>query len=562
MPETIYLLDGYALAYRTYFALTGANASRWVTSQGEPTAGVFGFASVLLRLLEQEQPDYLAVAFDIGKTFRDEMYPDYKATREKMPDDLRVQIERIRQLVDSFNIPKLEKEGYEADDVLGSAARVARQAGLGVKIITGDRDLLQLVDPRVIVSLPGRKLSDAQDYTEETVMEVLGVRPDQVVDYKALCGDTSDNIPGVYGIGKKTAEKLLAEYQTLEGIYDNLDQLAAGQRSKLETDRENAFMSQKLAQIVTDLDIPIDLEKANVKNFDPQMVEDLFREMEFRSLMPRLKAVAELLGLLESPAANMVAGRQMSMFPLGGSAPAKTGLETIVVDTEEKLKDLTAKLAKAKLISFDTETTSTDKMQAELVGLSLSVEPGTGYYLPVGHTQGTQLPLDVVLDALRPSLTDPKIKKAGHNVKYDYVMLARYGILVSPIGFDTILAEWLRDPASRNLGLKKLAWVRLGFDMQEIKELIGTGKSQITMAEVSIEQAAAYAVSDAEVLLRLIPELKKDLADVAGEDLFHNMELPLIGVLSEMEMEGIDLDTDFLKEMSVELVARMNQLTS
>jgi DNA polymerase-1 len=516
----------------------------------------------LLRLLEQERPDYLAVAFDIGKTFRDEMFPEYKATREKMPDDLRSQISRIRQLVDTFNIPKLEKEGYEADDVLGSAARVATEAGLGVKIITGDRDLLQLVDPRVIVSLPGRKLADAQDYTEETVMESMGVRPNQVVDYKALCGDTSDNIPGVYGIGKKTAEKLLQEYQTLDGIYENLDQLSAGQRKKLEEGRDNAYLSQKLATIVTDLDIQIDLDKANVKNFDPHNVEALFREMEFRSLMPRLKTVAELFGLIESPAGGMVSGRQMSMFSAASGEPPDTGIEAVIVDTEKALQDLAARLAKAVVIAFDTETTSTDKLQAELVGISLAIEPGIGYYLPVGHAQGQQLPLDMVLEALRPSMTDPKIIKAGHNIKYDYVMLARYGLVVTPLGFDTMIAEWLRDPASRNLGLKKLAWVRLGTPMQEIKDLIGTGKSQITMAEVPIEQAAPYAATDAEVVIRLIPELENDLEEVSGVKLFQKLEMPLIPVLSEMEIAGIGLDTDFLKTMSVELDSRMNELTS
>ena len=562
MPETIYLLDGYALAYRTYFALTGANPSRWVTSQGEPTAGVFGFASVLLRLLEQEKPDYLAVAFDIGKTFRDEMYPEYKATREKMPDDLRQQIERIRQLVDTFNIPKLERQGYEADDVLGSASRVAVEAGLGVKIITGDRDLLQLVEPRVIVSLPGRKLSDAQDYTAETVMESLGVRPDQVVDYKALCGDSSDNIPGVRGIGKKTAEKLLAAYDNLDAVYENMDDHSAGLRKKLEVGKENAYLSQKLATIVTDLDIEIDLDKANVKNFNPEEVEAMFREMEFRSLMPRLTGVAELLGLIEAPKGGGMVGQQMSMFPTGASIgePAVSEIETIIVDDEKKLTALVEKLADAEVIAFDTETTGTDKMQAELVGISLAVEPGVGYYLPVGHNEGQQLDLNVVLDAIRPAMTDPDIPKAGHNLKYDYVMLERYGLTTAPLGFDTMIAEWLRDPASRNLGLKKLAWVRLGTNMQEIKELIGTGKSQITMAQVAIENAAPYAALDAEVVLRLIPELKKDLTEFGAEDLFREMELPLIPILSEMEMEGIGLDAEFLNTMSVELDARMNEL--
>jgi len=215
MPSTLYLIDGHALAYRTYFALTsgGTNSARWLTSKGEPTAGIYGFTSVLLRLLEQERPDYLAVVFDTGKTFRDELFPDYKATREKMPDDLRVQIERIRTLVDTFNIPRAELEGYEADDVLGSLANWAVDKGLAVKIITGDKDLLQLVNDRITVNLPGKSLSDARDYFRDDVKESMGVWPEQVVDFKAIIGDRSDNIPGVYGVGKKTAVKLLEEYQ-------------------------------------------------------------------------------------------------------------------------------------------------------------------------------------------------------------------------------------------------------------------------------------------------------------------------------------------------------------
>src|SRR5512139_1601698 len=227
MPPTLYLIDGHALAYRMYFALTAVGGSqRWQTSKGEPTAGIYGFARELLRILEQEKPEYLAVAFDTGKTFRDELFPEYKGTRAKMPDDLRPQIERIRQLVDALSIPRLEIEGYEADDVLGSIAHHLVEQGLGVKIITGDRDLLQLVDERIIVNLPGKSLSEARDYLPADVIEYLGVRPDQVVDYKALVGDKSDNIPGVAGIGEKTAITLLQTYNTLEGIYEHLDELS------------------------------------------------------------------------------------------------------------------------------------------------------------------------------------------------------------------------------------------------------------------------------------------------------------------------------------------------
>ncbi|MGD8455920.1 MAG: DNA polymerase I [Anaerolineales bacterium] len=562
MPDTLYLIDGHALAYRTYFALTGAgtNVARWMTSKGEPTAGIFGFASVLLRILEQERPDYLAVAFDTGKTFRDDMFPEYKATREKMPDDLRAQLERMRELVDTFNIPRLEMEGYEADDVLGSAAKAAAAQGLGVKIITGDRDLLQLVTERVIVSLPGKKLSEAQDYSPKEVVELLGVRPDQVVDYKAMVGDKSDNIPGVTGIGAKTAQVLLGQYETLEGVYQHIDELKPGQQKRLKGEKDNAYLSQELAQIVNDLDIPLDLEKARVSNFEPEAVRDLFRELEFRSLMPRLATVMQLLGM----AGESLSGEQMAMFGTessGESAGVVTDIETVIIDTPQGLKDLVETLKGVKVIAFDTETTSTDKMQAGLVGVSLAVEPGTGYYLPVGHKKGNQLPLDEVLDALRGPFTDPKIPKAGHNLKFDYVMLKRYGIDVAPLGFDTMIAEWLRDPASRNLGLKSLAWVRLGVQMTEIKELIGTGKKQITMAEVAVEDAAPYAAMDAEVVLRLIPLLEEDLKKTKSKDLFKDMEMPLIEVLSHMEMDGIALDIDFLANMSVELEGRMEELT-
>ena len=562
MPETLYLIDGHALAYRTYFALTsgGTNATRWNTSKGEPTAGVFGFASVILRIFEQEKPDYLAVAFDVGKTFRDDIFPEYKGTREKMPDDLRKQIERMRELVDAFNLPRLEMEGYEADDVLGSVAKAVSKQGLGVKIITGDRDLLQLVDKRIIVSLPGKKLAESTDYDAAKVVEALGVRPDQVVDYKALMGDSSDNIPGVKGIGKKTAEKLLGDYDTLDGVYEHIEELAAGQQKKLTTDKENAYLSQKLALIVTDLDIDIDLEKARPSAFEPEKVQELFRELEFRSLLPRLATVMELIGL--APVGDD--GQQMSMF--AGEAPAEDDEPAIdtewsIIDTQESLDELVKELNAAEVIAFDTETTGTDKMQADLVGISVATEPKKGYYIPVGHDEGQQLPMDTVIDALRKPMTNKKIPKAGHNLKYDYVMLRRYGLDTEPLGFDSMLAEYLRDPGSRNLGLKNLSWVRLDVQMIEIEALIGKGKKQVTMAQVPIEKAAPYAAADAEVVLRLKPLLEKDLEEVGAVDLFHKLEMPLIKVLSEMEMEGISLDTKFLSKMSGELDKRMGEIT-
>src|SRR5574342_459432 len=274
MPPTLYLIDGHALAYRMYFALTAVGGSqRWQTSKGEPTAGIYGFARELLRIIEQEKPEYLAVAFDVGKTFRDELFPAYKGTREKMPDDLRPQIKRIRQLVDVFNIPRLEMEGYEADDVLGSVARIAAEQGLGVKIVTGDRDLLQLVNKRTVVYLAG----DDQNYIrDEDVVKKLGVLPGQVVDYKALVGDKSDNIPGVAGIGEKTAIALIEKYGTLENIYNHIAEIENRWKTKLEANQANAFLSRDLAQIKTDLNIKLDLRQVRAHELDFASIEAFF----------------------------------------------------------------------------------------------------------------------------------------------------------------------------------------------------------------------------------------------------------------------------------------------
>ncbi|MEZ0397265.1 MAG: DNA polymerase I [Anaerolineales bacterium] len=566
MPPTLYLIDGHALAYRMYFALTGyaaGAATRWQTSKGEPTAGVYGFARELLRLYEQDKPDYLAVAFDTGKTFRDEIFPDYKATRAKMPDDLRPQMERIRQVVDALNVPRLEVEGFEADDVLGSAARWAAGQGLGVKIITGDRDLLQLVNERTVVYLAG----DDQTYiTPEDVVRKLGVRPEQVVDYKALVGDKSDNIPGVPGVGEKTAESLLARYGTLDNIYAHLEEIEPRWRGKLETGRDLAYLSRDLARIRTDVPVSIDLQQARPDAFDPVRLEALFRELEFRSLIDKLH---KLTGQSASPAA----GTQLSLFgeapaspPSGTQARVETaaaapGLQVRVVDSIEALQSLLGGLSSAACLSFDTETTSTDEMTADLVGIALAFRQGEGWYIPVGHRAGAQLPLEQVLAALRAPLTDPRLPKIGHHLKYDYIVLARHGLRAAPLAFDTMLAEWLLDPASPNLGLKNLAAARLGLEMTHIEDLIGSGKNQRSMAEVPISQAAAYAAADAEAVLRLRPVLEVELARLPKlPSLFAEVEMPLVPVLAEMEIAGVALDRDFFAAFSLELNQRMAEL--
>ncbi len=557
MPPILYLIDGHALAYRTYFALTaGVQNDRLQTSKGEPTAGIFGFANVLMRLLEQEKPEYLAVAFDTGKTFRNDLSSEYKATRAKMPDDLRPQIERIRQMVDAFHLPRLEQEGVEADDVLGTVAKQAVEQGMGVKIITGDRDLLQLVNDRVVVNLAGSKLSEAKSYTTKDVVAYLGVRPDQIVDYKALVGDTSDNYKGVPGIGEKTAIGLLEKYQTFDAIYEHLDEIPTRFSSKLKDGRESGLLSKKLAQIKMDVPVKLVLEDAKTDHINAAAVESLFRELEFRTLIPRMHAIV-------APLVKQGPGGQMNLFAaelkeINISETYK--LDTVIVDSPEKLSGLKRELAASKTISLDTETSGTDPMQARLVGISLAVKEGEGYYIPVGHMGlAAQLSIEEVITALSPALTDKKISKIGHNLKFDALMLSNYGLDVAPLSFDTMLAQWIIDPSSR-VGLKEIAGVYLNATMTHIEELIGSGKNQMSMEQVPVASAAPYAAADAEVCLRLMPILQKKLVERNSMEILMNMEMPLIPVLMGMEKTGITLDAEFFKRFSGEMGTRLNQI--
>ncbi len=564
MPKILYLLDGHAIAYRAYFALTSGSSTYWTNSKGEPTAGVYGFANRLIRMFEQEEPDYVAVSFDTGRTFRHEMFADYKGTRAKMPDDLKVQIERIRQMVDCFNIPRIEIDNYEADDVIGSLARWANQEkGLAVKIITGDRDMLQLVTNTVVVSLPDRKSGQDQDYFPEDVVKRMGVRPDQIVDYKALVGDVSDNIPGVRGIGEKTAIELLKQYETLDNVFAHLDDIKGRAYKPLSEGHDAAYMSQDLARIRTDLPVLLDLKQAEPVQFDPTEVERLFEDLEFRTLTQRLK---KLIARLQ-PSLQGRNGIQTSLFPEEekpksfDEVPQDASFETVIVNNPRILKACVDELKDAKRIAFDTETSGLDPMLSDLVGMSLAADPAKGYYIPIGHQEGTQLKLDEVRTALLPILTDLKIEKVAHNAKFDLVVLQQAGFDVTPITFDTMIAEWVINPTSRSLGLKAQASERLGVQMTQIEELIGKGKNQINMAAVPIEQAAPYAAADAVMTLRLLKPMAEDLHAHAAEKLYHDLENPLIPILAMMEEAGILLDDALFEAFSKELKSDVDRLT-
>ncbi len=554
---SIYLLDGHALAYRAYFALTaGSGADRWRTSKGEPVAGIYGFASILMRLLDKEKPAHIAIAFDTGKTFRNDLYAGYKATRAKMPDDLRPQIDRIRELTDIFGFPRLEMEGYEADDVLGSTAQIAVKDGYDVKIVTGDKDLLQLVTDKILVELSGNKLSETKEYDVQTVKQYLGILPEQVVDYKALVGDPSDNYPGVPGIGPKTAVTLLNQYGTLDSIYEHLSEIKESIAQKLKANKESAYLSRELAKIRTDLSLDINLALGATDRIDFPAVEKFFKELEFKSLIPKLRTLAPTFQPIQD---------QLSLFGLSNADDEQPEsaheARCHIIDSEQDLIRMIEKTSQANSLSLDTETTGTDPMDCHLVGISLSIETGMGYYIPVGHLTGEpQLDLEKVRQSLNPLFLREDIVKVGHNIKYDLIVLRNHGFEVKGKLFDTMVAGWVIDPESKNLGLKAMAFDLLGINMQSIDTLIGKGSNQLTMANVSIKDAAPYAAADADMTLRLVPILKETLKKRETEKIFDELEMPLIPVLTDMEMAGIRVDRDFLKEMSKSLEIRLSEI--
>ncbi|MGB9870334.1 MAG: DNA polymerase I [Anaerolineae bacterium] len=559
-PMRLVLIDGHALAYRAFHALP---LEGFATRDGEPTNATYGFTSTLLHILQELKPDYIAVCFDAGHSGRDEIYPDYKAHRDRMPDEMRVQMDRIRQIVQAFGIPIMEVPGLEADDLLGALAQQAAEQGLETVIVTGDKDLLQLVAPGVKVFLAGRRLSDGTLYDEEAVRARYGgLSPAQLRDYKALVGDKSDNIPGVSGVGEKTATELLRRYGSLEEIYSHLDEVTPPRyREALEKNRDAAFLSRQLATIRTDLPVRLNLEECTIRNYDRARVTELFRRLEFRSLLDRLPegpGVSEGLGT-SAPSRPT----QLPLFEVPEpKKPARRAAPTVphIVREPEDLAALVERLRRAPAVTFDTETTSENPMRAALVGLAFTDREGEGWYIPVGHRRGRQLPLAQVLEAVRPMLEDPRIPKQAHHAKYDMTVLARHGVRVRGLAFDTMIAEWLCDPASHNLGLKSLAFIRLGVEMTSIQDLIGSGRKQVTMAEVEIEDAAAYAAADVDITHRLVRVLEPELRQKGHWDLFVEMELPLVEVLMEMEMTGVALDVDFLKGMSAELGARLAEL--
>jgi len=547
MTEKLVLVDGHSLAYRAYHALPAT----LVTSQGELTNAVFGFASMLLNVLRDEEPDYVAVAFDVGRTFRHEQFPEYKAHRPSMPDDLRTQMDRIRQVVEAFGIPIFEVEGYEADDVLGTLSRQAAESDVDTLLVTGDTDAFQLIDAHTRVLTSRRRFGDTVVYDEAAIEARYGLRPQQLIDYKAFTGDQSDNIPGVRGVGDKTATQLIQSYGSVERTYEHLDEITGRARRALEGHEEQALLSKHLVTIIRDIEIGLDLEGCKVGDYDHQQLVDLFRKLEFRSLLERLQ-----------PPAPPPAGQQLALFADRSSAPvvAPSSSQYRTITAQAALDELLGAMQDAELVAYDVETTGTDAMRAGLVGLGLAWGGGQAAYIPLAHRDAQQLPSGDVLAQVRPLLENASVPKAAHNGEYDLTVLGRHGIVPQGELFDTMVAQWLLDPASRNLGLKNLAFARLGVQMTPIKELIGTGQKQITMAEVDVSRAAPYAAADVDMTWQLVELLRGELQDKGLLDLFRQVEMPLVPVLVAMRQAGVALDVGYLRDMSKTLAARLVDL--
>ena len=544
----LFLIDAYALIYRAFFAFISRPL---MNSRGENTSAPFGFANFLLSIRELHEPDYLAIVFDSGLSKREEEYPEYKATREKMPDELRASLPRIREMVEAFHDRVVEVEGYEADDVIGTLVRKAEEQGLESVIVSGDKDFYQLVGPGVRLLNPGRRgpTGVAEEWVDErNASEKFGIPPEQMVDYLALIGDSSDNVPGAPGIGPKTAVKLLSEFGTLEELLERAEEVP-GKRAR-ESLQENADLirlSKRLVTIQTDVDVELDLEAFKVMDPDRTRLRDLFIELEFRRLIERFTDGAPEEG-----------------------TPAEQTLETeyhALTDPKE-VTELVERIRRQGWVSVDTETTSLEPTRAELVGVSLSLRAGEAFYLPFAHGPAEPMELsDLVQDdvenlptpaspKMRPlvaMLEDPEVEKVGQNLKYDLIVLRRAGIELRGIAFDTMLASYVLDPNRRQHSLDALAMVLLGHRMTTYKEVAGTGKKEIPFSRVRLDVARDYACEDSDFTLRLKERFEPELREQELWSLFQDLEMPLIPVLARMEENGIRIDVPFFQEMGGKL---------
>ncbi|MEI6209294.1 MAG: DNA polymerase I [Desulfuromonadales bacterium] len=565
--DTLYLVDGSSYIYRAYYAI------RHLSSPGgHPTNAIYGFIQMLLKLLKDHQPQHVTVVFDAGRTtFRTEMYPDYKANRAVMPDDLRMQMEPIREFVRTLNIPTLELQGYEADDIIGTLAQRFDACGGRVVVVTGDKDLMQIVTDRITLldTMKGKSSGVAE------VIERFGVGPELVADILGLAGDSSDNIPGVPGIGEKTATKLIMEFGSLDNVLARVDEIKGKNGERLRDFREQALLSRRLATIICNVPIEVDPATLTARDPDQTALNTFFKKFGFTSLIKEMTGKATL---------SIESYHTVTTMP---------ELETLA-DTLERVEEF----------AFDLETTSLDPLLADIVGLSFSFRDHVAYYIPVGHVlspfpasplleEGTlfsfpnspsvgeelilplpaggvqvggenftegQIPRTLALERLRPLFENPAQRKVGQNIKFDMQVLANSGICLAGVWFDTMLASYVLNPSRHGHGLDALAMEHLNHRMISYRDVTGSGKTQKNFAEVAIESASRYACEDADATWLLHRKFAPLLSENRLDNLFHSVEMPLVPILAAMEHHGVLLDSQLLNCLSADFAGRMSTL--
>jgi DNA polymerase-1 len=527
--RTLYLIDGSAYIYRAYHAIRSLT-----NSKGLPTNAAFGFTRMLMKLIEDRSPEYVVMFFDAkGPTFRHEIYQDYKANRPPMPEDLSIQIPYIKEITHGFNIPVIEMQGFEADDLIGTFKWRAEKAGFFVVMVTGDKDFVQLVSDNAVIWDPMKE----KTIDINTVRDDLGVEPYQMIDVMALSGDASDNIPGVPGIGPKTALSLIKTFKTVERLYESVHTITKKkQQENLVQHKKQAFLSKELVKIHIDVPFPFNPENFKYQAPDNTRLSKLFKELEFRQLQ--------------------------QSFPKRSDLSNKNYHAVYDMST---LFDLIGRLEKTEMFAIDTETTSKDPMKANLVGLSFSMKPDEAFYIPCAHDYPEapiQLELKKVLSQLKPVLENPDIKKIGQNIKYDWMVLKRHGINLAGVMFDTMLASYLINPSKRAHNLDQIALDFLDHQTITYKEILGKGKKDVSFAEIPLEKAVPYSCEDADITLMAYHVLMPLINNAGLMELYNNVELPLVPVLMNMEMTGVCVDKQKLIDLSKSFEHQLEQLES
>jgi len=522
--KSLYIIDGSSYIFRAYFGIRQFLS----TSKGFPTNALYGFINMLQKVVKDEKPDYLCVAFDSKeKTFRHDIYPDYKANRDAPPEDLAKQFPYFEPLVDAFNISSIRIPGYEADDIIGTLALKGSKAGFRVVIVSGDKDMMQLVSPKVqmLDTMKNKRIG------VDEVKEKFGVPPEKVIEVMGLMGDSSDHIPGVKGVGPKTATELIQKYGSIKELYKCIDEIEKKKlKEKLVQDKERALLSRKLVTIDTAMKLECSLDDLKVRPSKHEDLRKLFSEFEFSSMLAVLESGSEETSKT--------------------TRPLKKNYETVL--TEAAFNKWIKKLKKNKIFALDLETTSLRPVQARAVGVSFSCNTGEACYIPLAHSYlgvPDQLGVDWVFDKLKPILEDPEIKKVGQNIKYDFIVLKNEGVQLQGIAFDTMLASYLLNPSSRAHNMDALALEYLGHTTIKYKDVVGTASKEIGFDQVQIDRATEYAAEDADITWRLYEKLSGLLK---GDDLkiFEKLELPLLEVLGDMELQGMALDKSHLQKLS------------